>query len=119
MYSGYFYLKYGFQYKIVPDILQSIIFAGLTTDEAPLTILFLVTLKEKIVDNLSISKTSKLKMFNTKIMMKLLQVYTWIGPDRGKNNSKKVTNHEVRLIMLYNTTLRKLKLPNYVNSKYS
>lgn len=73
-------------------MLQCLILASLTNDDASLLSVFLTSLKEKIVDNTTLSKTTKLKMFNTKIMMKLLEAYTWTGPKQGKKSDLKMTN---------------------------
>lgn len=73
-------------------MLQCLILASLTNDDASLLSVFLTSLKEKIVDNTTLSKTTKLKMFNTKIMMKLLEAYTWTGPKQGKKSDIKMTN---------------------------
>uniref|UniRef100_A0A1B6LNS0 Nucleolar pre-ribosomal-associated protein 1 C-terminal domain-containing protein n=1 Tax=Graphocephala atropunctata TaxID=36148 RepID=A0A1B6LNS0_9HEMI len=71
------------------NLLQCIILAGLTNDEAPLIKIFFSTLKEKIVENITIMKTTKRKIFNTKVMMKLLEAYTWTGPRLQKKSGKK------------------------------
>ncbi|XP_054266683.1 uncharacterized protein LOC128988925 [Macrosteles quadrilineatus] len=96
------------------NLLQSIILAGLTLDDGQLLMVFLTTLKEKIVDNPQITKTSKLKMFNTKIMMKFLETYTWTGPStKGTNKEKNVeladdviaSLHQLLLQLCTNTKL--------------
>ncbi|KAG8274712.1 nucleolar pre-ribosomal-associated protein 1, partial [Homalodisca vitripennis] len=71
------------------NLLQCLILAGLTNDEAPLIKVFLSTLKEKVVENITIMKTMKRKIFNTKVMMKLLEAYTWTGPSFPKKSGKK------------------------------
>lgn len=73
---------------MILDLMQSLILSSLINDEAPLLSLFLTTLKEKIVEDITITKTVKRKMFNTKIMAKFIETYTWRGPEKQKKKSK-------------------------------
>lgn len=55
------------------------IFAGLKIDKLSAIQLVLVTLREKVVENSAVSKTSKLRLFGEKSLRDLACLYRWKG----------------------------------------
>lgn len=52
---------------------------GLQYDPSNVVILLLLTLKKKIVENMSVPKTTKQKIFNSDVIILLLYLYKWKG----------------------------------------
>ncbi|CAN7984747.1 unnamed protein product, partial [Ixodes pacificus] len=68
------------QYK---GLLNSI-FPGLVYDRASFICSFLTTMKTKVVENMSVTKTTKAKMLNDKSLKPVVQLLSWEGPRQWK-----------------------------------
>lgn len=60
------------------------IFPGLVYDRASFICSFLTTVKAKVVENMSVAKTTKVKMLNDKSLKPVVQLLTWEGPRQWK-----------------------------------
>lgn len=81
-------------------LLTSII-PGLLYDSSNTVHLVLTTLQNRVLMNMSVSKTSKLHTFNTAVVRSLLALYDWKGPlkwnpTRKNQNDEIVGTNEVR-----------------------
>jgi hypothetical protein len=72
-------------------LLASII-PGLLYDSANTVHLVLTTLQNRVLLNMSISKTAKLYTFNTPAVRSLLTLYDWKGPLKWKPTKKNETS---------------------------
>ncbi|CAN8018924.1 unnamed protein product [Ixodes persulcatus] len=68
------------QYK---GLLNSI-FPGLVYDRASFICSFLTTMKTKVVESMSVTKTTKAKMLNDKSLKPVVQLLSWEGPRQWK-----------------------------------
>lgn len=61
---------------------------GLQYDPSNIVVMYLMTIKKAIVDNPSILKTTKLTIFTPDVIISLLYLYKWKGPqNRPKTKS--------------------------------
>lgn len=68
-------------------LLTSIV-PGLIYDDCNTVHLVLTTLQDKVLMNMSISKTAKLYTFNTPVVRSLFALYDWKGPVKWKPTKK-------------------------------
>ncbi|EZA54632.1 Nucleolar pre-ribosomal-associated protein [Ooceraea biroi] len=74
--------------------LLSCIFSGLVYDSKMIISLVLSTIKMNVLENTSISKTTKLHMFNTTAVSNLLSLYDWKGPNNWRKNKSSCSESE-------------------------
>ncbi|XP_014677450.1 PREDICTED: nucleolar pre-ribosomal-associated protein 1-like [Priapulus caudatus] len=60
--------------------LLAAIFPGLLLDRADTVHLVLTTVREKIVENLAVSKTAKVRLFTASMLAQLVRLYGWTRP---------------------------------------
>lgn len=82
-------------------ILLNSIFSGLIYDTPDLIDIVLSTIKTNILEEISISKTVKMAVFNTQVVRNIVNLYNWKGPKNWKPNMYKksttvVVNQVVR-----------------------
>ncbi|XP_049802238.1 nucleolar pre-ribosomal-associated protein 1 [Schistocerca nitens] len=63
------------------------IIPGLLYDSADLVVLVLATLRSKVLENPSVSKTNKLRTFSVPIIRSLIGLYEWKGPQKWKGDA--------------------------------
>jgi hypothetical protein len=72
-------------------LLASII-PGLLYDSADTVNLVLTTVQNRVLFNMSVSKTAKLHTFSTPVVKSLLKLYDWKGPLKWKPARKNQTD---------------------------
>lgn len=66
--------------------LLSCIFSDLLYDSKDIVTLILTTVKTYILENTSITKTMKLHVFSTSVVLNLISLYNWKGPTNWPKN---------------------------------
>lgn len=94
------------------------VFSGLIYDSHELVQLVLGTVKKYVLENLKISKTTKLHVFSTPVVQSLVSLYNWKGPNNWTADPKKSkinlpvnsTEKEVIFLSFQNFKISKWKL---------
>lgn len=63
------------------------IIPGLMYDSADMVVLVLATLRSKVLENPSVSKTNKLRTFSVPVIRSLIGLYEWKGPKKWKGDA--------------------------------
>lgn len=66
--------------------LLSCIFSDLLYDSKDIVTLILTTMKTYVLENTSITKTIKLHVFSTSVVLNLISLYNWKGPTNWPKN---------------------------------
>jgi nucleolar pre-ribosomal-associated protein 1 len=74
--------------------LLSCIFPDLLYDSKNIVSLVLSTIKIYILENMNISKTTKLHVFSTPVVLNLVSLYNWKGPKNWPKNKSHSDNEE-------------------------
>lgn len=69
--------------------LLSSIFPGLMYDSKDIVSLVLTTVRTYVLENVDISKTTKLHVFSTPVVLNLVSLYNWKGPSNLPRNKKR------------------------------
>ena len=82
------------------------IFPGLTKDDAQLVQLILTSFKEKVLENSTLSKTSKMKLFSVYNLKFILRLYdSWTGAYTNLESDDEYLQHKVDIIEVVNEFL--------------
>ena len=68
------------------------LYPGLMYDPADLVQLVITTLLEKVVENIAVSRTIKMRLFGSHNIRPLLQLLAWKGPKKEEEEEGKTGN---------------------------